>query len=221
MYGSNTRYVTSLGACALLIGWCAAAQAGTGTGEAYGVAVELGAVTVAKTPYVVLPADGSRDPIENELLSFDEPGTVRSSTLHVQTQGRITGNNGTISSAAIVEELNLLAGLVTADLVAADSTSGQHTDQGQQKSARISSGGATFSGLIVAGMPISNSPPPNTEIPVAGVGIVILNEQIETGDNSTNSSLTVNAIHVVLMDGIVPVGHIIVSSAHSGVDYRR
>jgi hypothetical protein len=53
------------------------------------------------------------------------------------------------------------------------------------------------------------------------VGIVILNEQNETGDDRTHSSITVNAIHVIVLDGLVPVGDIIVSSAHSGVDYRR
>ncbi len=141
--------------------------------------------------------------------------------MYVSTQGRITGNNGTITSRAALEDLDVLDGLITADLVVADSVSGEHTDQGNQKSARLSSGGATFSGLMIAGVAFGASPPPNTQIPVAGVGIVILNEQIETGDNLTNSSLTVHAIHVVLLDGLVPVGDIIISSAHSGVDYRR
>jgi hypothetical protein len=168
-----------------------------------------------------LPPGGSTTPIEDELLALDEPNVVSSTTMHVSTQGRITGNNGTIFSMASLEDLDVLGSLITADLVIADSTSGEHTDQGQQKSARLSSGGATFSGLTVAGVAIEDSPPPNTEILVPGVGLVILNEQIETGDNRTHSSLTVNAIHVILLDGLTPVGDIIVSSAHSGVDYRR
>ena len=196
-------------------------QAGTGTGEAFGVSIDVAGLTLAKTPHVVLPPEGSREPIEDSLLNLNQPGIVSSTTMHVSTVGRITGNNGTITSFAVTEELNLLDGLITADLVMADSTSGEHTDQGQQKSARLSSGGSFFMGLTIAGVAIENEPPPNTVLPLPGVGVVILNEQIETGDNRTNSSLTVNAIHVIVFDGLVPVGNIIVSSAHSGVDYRR
>jgi hypothetical protein len=219
---SKGRWFTALALLSLALGFSPKAQAGTGTGEAYGVFAQVNGVTVVpKTPDVVLPPGGSKDAITRDLINLQEPGLVSSSTLHVSTQGVINGNNGTITSSAEVESLNGLNGVITADLVSADSSSGQHTDQGNQNSARISSGGSFFTGLSVAGVPIQESPPPNTTIAVAGVGIVILNEQIETGDNLTNSSLTVNAIHVILMDGLVPVGDIIISSASSGVDYRR
>jgi hypothetical protein len=210
----------SLCSFALALGLIAPVHAGTGSGEAFGVSVDALGVSVAKTPHVVLPPGGSRDPIEDSFLNLDA-GLVTSTTLFVSTQGRITGNNGTITSFAEAEEVDILDGLITADLIVADSTSGEHTDQGQQKSARLSSGGSFFTGLTVAGVAIENEPPPNTILPLPGVGIVILNEQIATGDNKTNSSLTVNAIHVILLDGFAPVGDIIVSSAHSGVDYRR
>ena len=219
-----TRLLTSsivLAALCALYPITSHAVAGTGTGEAFGVSIDVDDINVAKTPHVVLPPDGSRDPVEDELLDFGVPGVASSTTMHVSTQGRITGNNGTITSSAVTEDLDVLDGVITAELVVADSTSGEHTDQGQQKSARISSGGSSFSGLTVAGIPIENEPAPNTVLPIAGVGTVILNEQIETGDNRTNSSLTVNAIHVIIVDGLLPVGDIIVSSAHSGVDYRR
>lgn len=216
----NSRLI-SLGAVLLGLGLSVSVQAGTGTGEAYGVRLDVLGVTLAKTPHVVLPPDGSKDPIEDSVLDLEVPGVVSSTTLFVSTQGRITGNNGTITSFASVEELDVLEGLVTADLIVAHSASGEHTDQGQQKSARLSAGGASFSGLTVAGVVIDNEPPPNTVLPVDGVGFVILNEQIETGDNKTNASLTVNAIHVILMDGLIVTGEIIVASAHSGVDYRR
>jgi len=218
------RRLMALGAVLVVIGGFGglpAVYAGTGTGEAFGVSLEAGDITLVKTPHVVLPPNGSKEPIEDDLASFDEPGVVSTTVMFVSTQGRITGNNGTITSLAAAADVDVLGGLITAELITADSSSGEHTDQGQQKSARISSGGASFSGLTIAGIAIEDSPPPNTVIPVPGVGIVILNEQIETGDNKTNSSLTVNAIHVILVDGLGQVGDIIVSSAHSGVDYRR
>ncbi len=220
-YSDSVRWLVPVAAILLGLGLTAQVQAGTGTGEAFGVSIETADVTVAKTPHVVLPPDGSKDPVEDQLFGFDEPGLLSSSTMYVSTQGRISGNNGTITSSATTEDLDVLGGLITADMVLADSTSGEHTDQGQQKSARLSSGGSFFLGLSVAGVAVENEPPPNTTLPLPGVGIVVLNEQFETGDNLTNSSLTVNAIHVYLMDGLLPVGDIIVSSALSGVDYRR
>jgi hypothetical protein len=213
--------VASIAAWMAGLGFGLRCDAGSGVGEAFGISASVGGVVVTKTPYVVLPPDGSKTPVQAELASFNEPGIASATTTAVSTQGRITGNNGTIFSSAQLEEVNVLDGLITADLVVAQTSSGEHTDQGNQKSARISSGGATFSGLVVAGLAFENEPPPNTEIPISGVGVVILNEQIEAGDNLTHSSLTVNAVHVILLDGLVPVGEIIVSSAHSGVDYRR
>lgn len=212
----------TLTAIALVLGGSAAALAGTGTGEAFGVTAQAGdLVVVEKTPHAVLPPEGTKQgPIEDALLNFQVEGLIRSTTMYVSTEGRITGNNGTITSFSSTEDLDLLDGLVTADLAVAEASSGEHTDQGNQKSARISNGSANFSGLTVAGFPVENSPPPNTVITVPGVGVVILNEQTETGDNLTHSAITVNAIHVILFEETGDVD-VIVSSAHSGVDYRR
>jgi hypothetical protein len=72
---------------------------------------------------------------------------------------------------------------------------------------------------------------PNTNISLPGVGYVVLNEQIPTGDGVTSSGLTVNLIHVYLQSltgggctllGCLPgvlttTGEIIVGSATSSV----
>ena len=52
-----------------------------------------------------------------------------------------------------------------------------------------------------------------------GVGYVVLNEQIPTGDGVTTSGITVNMIHVVLLDALtgVQTGEIIIGSASSAV----
>src|SRR3989475_708055 len=53
-----------------------------------------------------------------------------------------------------------------------------------------------------------------------GVGYVLLNEQIPSGDGVTSSGLTVNMIHVVLLDALTgaQTGEIIVGSATSSVN---
>ncbi len=57
-------------ALVLVAGWSVQAQAGTGTGEAFGVSAQVGGITIAKTPHVVLPPGGSRDPIDDGLLNL-------------------------------------------------------------------------------------------------------------------------------------------------------
>ncbi len=60
---------------------------------------------------------------------------------------------------------------------------------------------------------------PNTTLALPGVGYVILNEQIPTGDGVTTTGITVNMIHVVLQNALtgVQTGEIIVGSATSAV----
>ena len=72
-----------------------------------------------------------------------------------------------------------------------------------------------------------DDPAPNTTMALPGVGYVILNEQIPTGDGVTTAGMTVNMIHVVLQQPILgllgqvigyqTVGDIIVGSATSSV----
>ncbi|HEV8510662.1 MAG TPA: choice-of-anchor P family protein, partial [Gemmatimonadales bacterium] len=76
--------------------------------------------------------------------------------------------------------------------------------------------------LVVNGVELSD-PAPNTLMDLPGVGYVVLNEQIPTGDG-----ITVNMIHVVLQQpvlgalgvviGYQTTGNIIVGSASSSVN---
>lgn len=73
---------------------------------------------------------------------------------------------------------------------------------------------------------------PNTRINLPGVGYVVLNEQLRSGDGWSSSGIAVNMIHVVLQSvtggsctilGCLPgvlttTGEIIVGSASSGVN---
>src|SRR3989454_8239447 len=67
--------------------------------------------------------------------------------------------------------------------------------------------------LVVASVPVTSGDAavaPNTNISLPGVGYVVLNEQIPSGDGVTSSGLTVNMIHVYLQSliggGCTPLG---------------
>src|SRR6266700_2517958 len=76
--------------------------------------------------------------------------------------------------------------------------------------ASSSAAGTSFSNLMVNGTAVNN-PGPNTSIAIAGVGTVAVNEQSATGNGTTSSGLTVNALDVSLLAG----GNIVVASAKS------
>ncbi len=125
--------------------------------------------------------------------------------------------------------MNILNGLITADEVVANVMS-----SASEGGAFSSADGSTFTNLAIAGVgSLSGDSPlaPNTNINLPGVGYVVLNEQIPTGDGVTSSGLTVNMIHVYLQSltggactplGCLPgvltsTGEIIVGSAASNV----
>ncbi|MBI3466338.1 MAG: hypothetical protein HY000_25280 [Planctomycetes bacterium] len=190
------------------------------SGEAFGVFADLTTllglhVALAKTPHVVLPASGGFE--SATLLTVQAPANgsvLDSGTLHVMTSGAIGPNVASAQSSATVEDLDLLNGLVSAELIVAMSSS---TGNGQ--SASSNAAGSTIIDLSVNGLSLGDiTPAPNTTIPIPGVGSVILNEQIAGGNGTTTTSLTVNMIHVAL-DGLLGKGDIIVSSAHSDVNF--
>lgn len=186
------------------------------SGEAFGVLVnvqdKLVQVTVGPTPHVMLPSGGGM--VAADLLSISVPNYVMSQTLAVITTGAIGPNVATAQSSATVENLNILNGLVTAKLVVAMSSSA-----GGGNSASSNAEGSTLVGLTINGVSYGDiTPPPNTTIDVPGVATVILNEQVAAGDGVRTSALTVNMIHVMLT-GAVLTGDIVVSSAHSDVDF--
>jgi hypothetical protein len=103
-----------------------------------------------------------------------------------------------------VASLNLLGGLVTADLVKSNSSASCSNAQASV------SGNSQLVGLVVAGQPILTSNP-NVAISAPGGISVIVNEQTSSsGGNS--GSMTVNALHVT-----GPSIDIVVSSAHSDI----
>ena len=111
-------------------------------------------------------------------------------------------------------------------------TTGAETSVATVTSSRTADGavsnanGSTFENLVVAGVPVTfgdGAVAPNTNMDLPGVGYVVLNEQIPSGDGVTSSGMTVNMIHVYLqsagglLGGATTTGEIIVGSASSSV----
>jgi len=208
------KFLSGLVAIGLLTA-AASAHSNSVSGEAFGVSINAAGVVVGPTPHVVLPRDGGM--VRDELLRISVPNLVTSATLEVVTTGSIGAGTASAQSSATVEALNLLNGLLTAQVVVAMSSS---TANGAQ--ATSSAEGSGLIGLSInGGAPVDVTPAPNTTLsPVPGV-TVILNEQIFSGDGVRTSALTVNMIHVVIQDTITGAitGNITVSSAHSDVDF--
>src|SRR6266702_1087397 len=194
-------------------------------GQAYGTYVNTPAASLGQSPLAVLPAISGTDGD----IAFAEadasgvPGTLSTEFLNSTTSGALgTAEAGAQSTAAAI---NILEGLITADGLVANVVSSR-TASGAASNAN----GSTFDNLVVAGVPVTSGDAPvdpNTNITLPGVGYVVLNEQIPTGDGVTSSGMTVNMIHVFEQSPILGllgqiigyqnVGEIIVGSATSSV----
>jgi len=164
------------------------------SGQAYGALVQSAGGT-QQSALAVLPAVA---PTEGAMVDGDAdglnlPGTITTEALTGTTSGSI-GNAAAAQSVATVFNVNLLNGLVTASSLTAAVSS---TSNGAQ--ATSNGLGSTLADLVVNGVQVTfgdATVAPNTRITLPGVGYVVLNEQLPTGDGVHASGLTVNLIHV-------------------------
>ncbi len=123
-------------------------------------------------------------------------GALSSDFLNSITSGEIGAAEAGAQSTSSAASVNILNGLITADEVVANVMS-----SASQDGAFSSADGSTFTNLAIAGVgSLSGDSPitPNMNISLPGVGYVVLNEQIPSGDGVSSSGLTVNMIHVYL-----------------------
>ena len=108
---------------------------------------------------------------------------------------------------------DILDGLITAKSVLALATS-----YANGTSAWSEADGSTLLSLVIAGIAYPDgAPAPNTRVELPGVGYAVLNEQIARGDGLQSAGLTVNMIHVYLLDPVsgAAAGEIVVGAATS------
>lgn len=200
-----------LGALALLASPAATQSVG---GTAFGSYVDALGVT-ARSPVATLPASGGM--AVGEAGSFGVPNAVDARWLMATTTGAVDDPTSSAQSTSELEQVNVLGGVITADIVTAVASSYRNASE-----AASNADGSGFVNLIVNGMALTTDVAPNTRIDLAGVGYVVLNEQTRTGDGVATSGITVNMIHVYLQSvsllGVTTTtGEIIVGSANSAV----
>ncbi|HXL08067.1 MAG TPA: choice-of-anchor P family protein [Gemmatimonadales bacterium] len=237
MNGNSMHWVNRLAALGLVVGLVAgfavAGSAQSVGGQAYSTYVNTPLGSSGQSPLAVLPAvsgtDGAEADAEGSALNV--VGALSSDFLNSITSGEIGTAEAGAQSTSSAASVNILNGLITADEVVANVMS-----SASQDGAFSSADGSTFTNLAIAGVgSLSGDSPitPNMNISLPGVGYVVLNEQIPSGDGVSSSGLTVNMIHVYLQSitgGIVDpltgqviggitttTGEIIVGSATSSV----
>lgn len=197
---------------ALLVG-AAPASAAPGDASAYGAKLNvtlLGQPAVNAEPFAAANANG---PTQNTFLGVDLTGILKTGVINASAS-RDEKSGGVYSRASTadvrIDLLSKVTGKISAELVEAECQATQKGLAGKSKLAGVNLGKL---GQVNA------DPAPNTKLDVQLAGIkiaeVILNEQIKNNDGS----LTVNAIHVKLLQGVlgsIGTGDIIISSATCG-----
>lgn len=173
---------------------------------------------VGKAAAIFMPCLGTKGKVKhNDVHLITVPGILTSGTGKTTVYG-VVGDSATAKTTAEVQSLDMLGGLVTADLVRGVSRS--HWSQSTDSSS-VSSFGSRFVNLHVAGVAVGDNVAPNTELALPGIGTVTLYERIATS-NADTADLNVAMIHVrVTMANALglPVGtDLLVAVARSGVD---
>jgi hypothetical protein len=195
-------------------------QSTTGySGEAYGTRVVVAAgttsISAGTTAATVLCTEKTGMSNSNSVTTVSLPPLASTGVIDTSVSSAANTTSGATSSTAIstVNDLSLLGGLVTADLVQSESSSISSSG-----TFSTSSTGTTFTNAKVLGIPIMIDVAPNTKITLPGLGFVIVNEQFSKV-TSTSATLTVNALNIMVSESNklgIPVGtHLIVAHAES------
>jgi hypothetical protein len=187
------------------------------SGEAYGAFVHTPTATLAKSPLAVL--DPTSGMVGSEAASLSAPGVLTAESVSAIASGVVGENAATSQSSSTLQNVNILNGLITAKAVV-----GMASSAVTRTAADSNAAGSTLAGLTINGVPfVDGAPAPNTRIALPGVGAVILNEQIASGNGLTTTGLTVNMIHVLLEDAVTGahIGDVIVASGTSKTAFGR
>jgi hypothetical protein len=177
-----------------------------------GVAARLNTATGAQEfARAVLPAGGGM--VQAELDTAGAANTLGAAGLTSIVTGQVDQALVSVTATAEAADVNILNGLIAAKAVLALATS-----YANGTSAWSEADGSTLLSLVIAGIAYPDgAPAPNTRVDLPGVGYAVLNEQIVQGDGLHSAGLTVNMIHVYLLDPVsgAAAGEIIVGAATS------
>jgi len=119
-------------------------------------------------------------------------GQVTAGALSSSTSGSAgtTNSSAQVSNAGVnvLGSLTLSASTVESSATATCGTNGA-----------TASGNSTVANLVINGTTITVTGAPNQLVTVPGVGSVVINEQIPSSTGTGNKTITVNALHVILL----------------------
>lgn len=170
----------------------------TFSGEAVALRANALGISLSLSDTGALPSSGGN--LSTSVASVNVLGLASADAL----KSTASGSGTTSQSQSSVASLNLLGGLVTADVVKSNSSA---TCSSSQASV---TGNAELVGLVAAGQSIAVSNP-NLAISLPGGISVVVNEQTSSSGGNIGS-MTVNALHVK-----GPSIDIVVASAQSGI----
>ena len=159
----------------------------------------------------VLPAGGGM--VQAELDTAGAANMLGAAGLTSIVTGQVDPALVSVTATAEAADVDILNGLITAKSVLALATS-----YANGTSAWSEADGSTLLSLVIAGIAYPDgAPAPNTRVELPGVGYAVLNEQIARGDGLQSAGLTVNMIHVYLLDPVsgAAAGEIVVGAATS------
>jgi hypothetical protein len=158
---------------------------------------------VGKAAFITVPCVGTGDVRTNNVNSLDVGEILPSGTGRTTAYGKQLATGGVAKITATVQDLSLLNGLITADIVKA--VAQDKLSDGNRTS---STEGTQFSGLRIAGAPVPVEVDPNTRIDLLGIGYVMINEQQVPSSTST-ARVRVNGLRIVITQNStlgLPVG---------------
>ena len=159
----------------------------------------------------VLPVGGGM--VQAELDTAGAANTLGAAGLTSIVTGQIDQALVSVTATAEAGDVNILNGLITAKSVLALATSYANGTRAWSEA-----DGSTILSVVIAGVAYPDgAPAPNTRVELPGVGYAVLNEQIARGDGLHSAGLTVNMIHVYLLDPLTgaSAGEIVVAAATS------
>jgi hypothetical protein len=180
-------------------------------GSAYGSQVDLaGVIKSGATAAVTIPCGGTNgEKIYNNLASLTLPQDAVDIG-EARTSAYSSTDDKTAITKAIVEDINLLDGVVTVDAVTTKATAVR-----SGSTVKTSSYGSSIAGLKINGKGVTFSTKENQKINIAGVGTLYLRKA-----ERTSVSIRVTAVQLVLSTdklGLKKGTVINVASAKAGV----
>jgi hypothetical protein len=197
-----------VGGLALPVSMAAAQTVG---GTAYGASVSALGIS-SQSPVAALPAAGGYATAAAD--AFTASTVVTASGLNAVSTGTADNQKSGSQSVSELENVSVLGGVIQAQAVTAVVSSWR-----EGWTAGSEAAGSGFTNLVVNGVTIVTEVAPNTRVNLPGVGYVVLNEQVPSGDGVNSSGISVTMIHVVLQDALTgaTTGEIRVGTATSSV----